>query len=227
MANRTAPFGIRVVEVFQTGFAGYTANIVPLTLAAAATLVTYMGFRLPAAALARDATVVGSIVLDVAGLLVASVVAHPWFAYALAAGDGTAVDVRQPFRHTRGFAAHAVGSIWFWAGALLGLRYLYGIPSIFVVVFYAFYGYVVADGTTNGGLKALGASVRLGEGRRIGLFALAALFAVFNLFGAIALGFGVNVLTGALAFVGVIVTSNITMVGGARTYRTLQRQAAS
>lgn len=221
MTTRTPTFGMSVGSIFGAGVKGYVANLVPISLAAAATIATYLAFRLPAQAAAEGGRLLVSLALDLVGLVVAAVVAYPWYTYALAAADGRPIDPVAPFRTSERFSAQAVASFWFWAGVLLGLRYLYGIPSLLALVFYAFYGFVIADGSTASGLKALGHSVILGHGRRVGLFAIGALFMAFNLFGAIAIGFDVNPLTIGLAFAGFVATSSITMVSGAAIYRML------
>jgi hypothetical protein len=214
----TRTFGIGLGEMFMAGVDGYRRNFVILSVAGALTLSTYLAFRLYAQAALADGRIARSIVFDLAGMILASVVALPWYSYALDADRALPVDPAKPFRSIGLFAPQAVASFWFWAAILLGLRYLYGIPSILALVFYAFYGYVVAEGRVTG-LQALGISARLGEGRRVGLFAVSLIFLVFNLFGAIALGFFVSPLTVVLAFLGVLVTANITLVAGARLYR--------
>lgn len=224
MAAKNVTFGVSFGEVFFSGLRGYFAHFGPLSAAAALTLGTYLAFRLQAqAAIAAD-DVVRSVLLDLAGLVAASIVAYPWYCYALNADAGGPIDVGFPWRNLRRLSSQAVASFWFWAGILLGMRYLLGLPAIVVVLLYAFYGFVIADGAADGGLTALGTSVRMSEGRRIGLFAVAGLFFVFNLFGAIAVGFTVNPLTVALAIAGLVITTNITMVSGARLYRLLQSE---
>ena len=221
MSDQPPTFGVRVGEVFSTGFRGYFKNVLPLSLAGAATLGTYWLFRSPAQGLFEDGQIWTSIAVDLVGLILASIIAYPWYTYALAAEAGETVDLREPFRHPYRFYTQAVASFWFWAGVLLGLRYLFGLPSIVIALFYAFYGYLVADGVDDSGLKVLGHSVRVGEKKRVGLFAIAALLFVFNLFGAIAIGFGQTLVFQVLTFVGVVITSSITLVGGARIYRAL------
>lgn len=224
MSERTADgqsFGVGVGTVFAAGLRGFVSHPGPLLFAGAATLGTYMAFRLPAQRAFVDGELLRSILLDLAGMILASVVAAVWYSYALQADRGGAVDSMRPFRQIRLFGVQAVASFWFWAGFLLGLRYLYGLPSIVVLLFYSLYGFVVADVAPSSGLKALGTSVRLGQGRRLGLFAFAGLFTVFNLVGAIALGFDTGPVGLVLAFLGVTATASITLVSGARIYRVL------
>ena len=222
MTSQDSTFGASFGSIFLTGVRGYAKNLLPLSLAAAATLGIYLAFRFPAQDAFVDGNLVRSISLDLVGLVLGSIFAYPWYCYALDAVDGKPTDLRSPFRTPKRFLAQAVASFWFWAAVLLGLRYLFGIPSILAALFYAFYGFAIADGAEESGLKALGYSVRVGEGKRIGLFALAAVFLIFNMFGAIAVGYEVTTLTIGLAILGLVITTNVTMVAGARVYRLLQ-----
>lgn len=219
MTTRDSTFGIRLASIFTLGARGYVRNIVPLSSAGLVTMLVYLAFRVPAQGAADDGRVLVSLALDLVGLVFSGVVAYPWYSYALSAAAGDPIVVGAPFKNYDRFSTQAVASIWFWAGVLLGLRYLFGLPALLALAFYAFYGYVVADGYTDSGLKALGRSAALGEGRRIGLVAIGGLLLIFNLFGAIAVGFGVNPLTITLALMGLLITTNITLVGGAVIYR--------
>lgn len=221
-AQQTPTFGISIASIFRTAIVGFFKNPGPLFAAAMATLATYAAFRIPAQAALNDDLLVRSIALDLVGLVLAGVVAFPWYSYSLDVVDGKPIDTRKPLESFWWIRPQLVASIFFWAGVLLGFRYLFGLLSIVVVVLYAFAGFVLADGKQRSGLKALGTSVLIGEGKRIGLVAIAALFMLFNMFGAISLGFGtVNAMTIGLAIIGLAVTTSITMVGGAVVYRTL------
>lgn len=216
-------FGIRPGEVFVAGFRGYVANIVPLTLAALVVLATYAAFRYPSAQLLDDDRLWAARGLDLAGLFIAGTLAHPWYRYALQAADGEKVDPRLPFATPRRFAYQASASFWFFAAVVLGQQYLGGLPAILAALLYAFYGYVNTE-SDDGGLKALGTSVRLGERRRIGLFAIGGMFFVFNLIGASGLVAGLNPLGYALTVLGLSITTSITLVSGAVIYRVLQEK---
>lgn len=216
-------FGISPGQVFASGIRGYVANIVPLTLAALIVLLVYAAFRVPSQSFIDDDRIWSGRLLDLAGLFVAGTLAYPWYRYALAAADGEKVDMRAPFLAPRRFRYQAAASFWFFAAVVLGQQYLSGIPAILAALLYAFYGYVVAE-NDNGGLKALGTSVRLGERRRIGLFAIGGLFFVFNLIGASGLAAGLNPLGYSLAVLGLSVTTSITLVSGAAIYRVLQEK---
>ena len=122
---------------------------------------------------------------------------------------------------------HAFATFWFWAGIAFGLRYLRGIPSILVILLYAFYAYVIADGKEINGLKALGTSVRLSAGKRIGLFAIAGIFFMFNIVGVLGLGVGLedgspSVLGIALGIIGLSATASVTLISGAAIFRVLE-----
>ncbi|MEM8924617.1 MAG: hypothetical protein AAGD35_14030 [Actinomycetota bacterium] len=223
--SSTQAFPIGVGTLFKKGIEGYIANVVPLSVAGVATLLTYGAFRYPAQLLFDDGAVGRSLLVDLVGLLIAGTIAYPWYSYALDAAAGDGVDWRRPFEEPRRFAYQATASFWFWAGVLAGVRwgaYLFFLPAILVILLYAFHGYVNADRSRDGGLKLLGVSVKLGAGYRIALFALMALFIMFNFMGAIALGFGeIGPLTITGAVVGMVITTNVTMVSGAHLYRVL------
>ena len=112
-------------------------------------------------------------------------------------------------------------AFWFWAAFMLGLRYLFGIPSILALLFYGFHGYIVADRAAKGGLRALGTSVRLGNKRRVALFAILALYIVFNLVAALPLGYGATPLTIAISLALFTATGSVTLVSGACLYDAL------
>lgn len=216
-------FGVSIGPAFVSSCKQWLANIVPLSLGAILTLGVYSLFRAPAASLWSDDRFFASIGVDLVGLILAGTLAVPWYTYALHAARDEEIDIREPFQSLRLFKYQAVASFWFWAGILLGLRYLAGLPSILVLLLYAFHGFVVADDATKesrGGMKALGTSVRLTEKKRIGLFALMALLIMFNMFGALPLGLdaGVNAATIAGAGVGLTITTSISLVFGAHIY---------
>lgn len=217
MSNEQFP--VQLGPTFRDAVKAYIGSIVPLTVASLATLGVYTVFRIPAQSLFEDGRVFASIGVDLIGLILAGSVAMPWYKFSLDAVDGKPIDMRIALIDLKLYLYQAVAGFWFWAGVLLGLRYLFGIPSIFVALLYAFHGFVIADGQARSGLLALGHSVRITEGRRLGLFAIAGLLLVFNLFGAIAVGFDINPLTIGLAVLGLAVTTSISMVFGAILYR--------
>ena len=170
------PFPLPISSMFRFGILGYVKNLVPLTAAASATLAVFGFFRYWAQTAINDGRTFESIALDLIGLILAGTISLPWFAYALDAARGKPIDWASPWRSGGQFAAQFVCAIFFWAAFLLGLRYLFGVPSLLAALFYGFYGYVVADRAAKGALRSLGTSVRLGTKRRVGLFAILALF---------------------------------------------------
>ena len=214
-------FPLPISAMFRSGISGYVKNVVPLTAAAAITIAVFGFFRFWAQVAINNDQTSQSIVFDLVGLVLAGTIALPWYGYALDAARGKPIDIAGPWRSGRQFAAQFVCAIFFWAAFLLGLRYLAGIPSILATLFYGFYGYVVADRAAQGGLRALGTSVRLGTKRRVALFAIVALFGAFNLLAAIPLGYAVSALTVVLSLALLTATASITLVGGACLYDVL------
>ena len=133
VGDESGAFVIGVVDAFGAGFRGYAKNFAPLTAAAALTLAVYGLFRFPAQQLLNDGNLRDSTIVDLVGLLVSGTLAYPWFSYALDAARGEKVDIKRPFENRKRFAYQAVGSFWFWAGALLGVRFFFGLPSILVL----------------------------------------------------------------------------------------------
>lgn len=240
-------FGIGIGEIFTVGFRGFfdRRNAVILTLAGLPVLIVFGLSSLPwrsfdmelTAQVGNDANASLTIFeqLQWIGLLLlaafpAGVVSAPWFRYALDAADGRKINVMAPLIDGQKWLHHAFATFWFWAGITVGLRYsviIPALPSILVLVLYPFYGYIIADGREINGLKALGVSVRMGAKKRIGLFAIAGLFFVFNIFGAVGFGVGLEdgdptVLGIVLGVLGISVSASITLVSGAAIYRTLE-----
>lgn len=219
---RIKPFPIPISAMFRRGLRGYVANVVPLTLAAVATFGVLAVSVIPVWGESnefRDRAV------TTLGLIAATTAALPWFSYALNAARNEPVDVAAPFRDWTRFVDQLVCSFWFWAAFFLGFQYLRTLwgPILFflVVVLYAFFGFIVADGTVQGPLRALGTSVRLGEKRRIALFAIWVLFFLFNFAAAIPIGRGVNPVTVAITLITLAMTTSISMVAWACLYDTL------
>lgn len=224
MTTDRVAFGVGVGELFRRGVTGLRSRPWPLLATAAATLGTYLAFRIPAQLAFDQGRLLASVLIDLAGLTVAGVVALPWYAVSLAVARGEEPRLAGQLVPSR-LTAQAVASIWFWAGVLVGMRYLFGLPALAFLVLYAFHGFSVADGATSG-LRALGSSVRLGEGRRVGVFAVGFLFLLFNLAAAIALGTGVDPLTITVTALALLVTTNVTMVAGAHLYTVLEEGRA-
>ncbi|RMH73212.1 MAG: hypothetical protein D6683_13450 [Actinomyces sp.] len=218
----TTAFPVSPGALFVSGFRGFARRPWPLLAAGALTFATYAVFRVPAQLAGDDGRWLLSVVLDLCGLIMGGTLAHPWYVQALATVDERPVPLGAAFARPRRFLDQLVASFWFWSGFLLGLRYLLGIPSLVVLAFYAFYGYVIADGAADGGLKALGESVRLGHKRRVAIVAIGLLFAIFEIVAALPLGYGISPVTIGVTVVLLLVSTSITMVAGATLYRALQ-----
>ncbi len=213
-------FGISIPNIFRQGVDGFRKNAVPLLLAASVILALLTGFGLWASQFeTRSASWFGIYLLS---FILAGTLSYPWFTYALQAARGEKVDLQSPFDHPKRFAHQLVATLWFWAGFMLGVRFLSGIPSILVLILYAFYGYFVVE-AGKGGSYALGASVRLGEKRRIGLFGIAVLFGVFN-FIPLVIAFAIPqpIVTAVISFVGLAISTSITLVSGGAIYSVLK-----
>ncbi len=215
------PFPLPIPEMFRRGLRGYVANVVPLTLAAIATFVVYGAFAIPSVEAANDDNTVRFLALNITGLVLASTAALPWFSYALNAARNEPIDIAAPFRDGVRFVDQLVCSFWFWGAFILGFQYLWTIPSLFVAVFYAFFGFVVAERAAEGPLRSLGTSVRLGDKRRIALFAILVLFFMFNFLSLLPLGIAVNPVTYVVTLITLAMTTSITLVAWACLYDTL------
>ena len=213
-------FGISIGELFRVGAGALRNNPAALVGTALATFLAYGVFRYLAS---QSGTLLAFIGFDLLGLVLASVVALPWYRAALDAYDGKRSNPPDLVQAMTGARDQMVASIFFWAGVYFGIRYLLGIPSIFVVVLYAFYGFIVSEGNHKGGMRALGHSVVLGEGRRVGIAGIGLLLVILNLFGAVAVGFEElpDSVGWALAIVGLLITTNLSMTVGAALYRHL------
>ena len=220
---KVKPFPLPISEMFRRGLRGYVANVIPLTLAAVAAFVVLAACTFSVWGAEDDRLRVLGI--STVGLILASTASLPWFSYALNAARSEPIDITAPFRNWNRFVDQLVCSFWFWAAFFLGFQYLRTLfgPILFflVAVLYAFFGYIVADGRVEGPLRSLGTSVRLSEKRRIALFAILALFFMFNFVALLPLGYGVNPLTGLITLITLVMTTSITMVAWACLYDTL------
>ncbi|MBT8494683.1 MAG: hypothetical protein KJO07_16630, partial [Deltaproteobacteria bacterium] len=108
MSQDTSTFGISIPDIFRSGVRGYFANPLPLSLAAALTLGTLLAFRVPAQTAFNDGELALSLAYDMIGLILASIVALPWYYYALDQADGRDIDLRRPLKKPGRFGAQAV-----------------------------------------------------------------------------------------------------------------------
>lgn len=210
-------FPIGIGEAFGAGWDGYKSNALGITLAGAVPLSILFLARLVAAGIANPWT---SFFTELALVVVASSLALPWYRAALAAIDGEKFSFREQLQNFDRFKVLIGGSIYFWAAILLGFRYWSGLPSLLVLVLYAFYGFVVAD-SERGVIMSLSYSVFVGQGRRIGIFAIITLLLMFNFLAFLPIGLGVTVATPFLVFVLLAITTSFSMVCGAAVYRAL------
>ena len=226
---KQSTFGIGIGEIFSKGFTGWKSNIIPLTLAGIVPIAVASGFSSFAQQFNDVETIVEGILwfaINFAGWVIAGTLSYPWYMYALRAVDGDPVVLSEPFETPKRFLYQFVGSFWFFAGFLFGIRFIVipFLPAILILVLYAFYGFLIADeGRT--GFNALGTSIRMGEKRRIGLFAIALMFLMFNFLGLVP-GLGLEgasfTLRLILASLGLVFTTSITLVSGAAIYRTFR-----
>ncbi len=221
------PFGIGMGEMLTVGWKGYRANFVSVTIPAIVTFATFwLSFIL---ARSVDGVWQQTFVL-LGGLVVTSAVSLPWYRAALNAHDG--VDARLPslFKDPGRIGTMMFASVFVWAGIQFGLRYLRGIPSVFVIIMYGFYGFIITEEPEVGGMKALGQSVLLGQGKKMGIAVVAAVLLLLNLASALPVGLILSVLPGSgtgpvgqgLAVTFLIFTTSWSMVCGAAVYRMLQ-----
>ena len=169
-----------------------------------------------------NSDVVSGLALNLVGLVLAGAAAYPACVYALRAARDEPIALGEPFADLGRFRAMFVGTFWFWAGILLGLNF-FVLPAIFVFVFYAFYGFVLVDRPDLGGLKALGTSVRIGDKRRIAMFALTALFGFLLFLCILPIGFALNAGTIALMYVLLLAGTAVSLVSWASLYDTLRK----
>jgi len=224
-------FAIGIGEMLTLGWRGYRANILSLTLGAGITFATFGITRLFVDVVDGPLT---KLLVQLAGLVVTSAAALPWYRAALHAVDGTKTAISALFSQPSRFVTMLFASVFVWAGIQFGVRYLRGIPAIFVIVMYGFYGFIIAD-RPSGASKALGESVLLGQGRKMGIAAVAGILLLLNLAGALPVGAALTVFPGvadyglgstpgatALAVAMLVVTTSWSMVCGAAVFRALE-----
>jgi hypothetical protein len=219
-------FGMDLGDMFFGSIGGYFKSILPITLAGVLTICTLVVCLLSVQEILDGQQGYRATAVYVVAMTIVGTSALPWYFYALAIADGQKIPWTKPFQKPKLFVAQAVCSFWFWAAITLGFRYLLGIPAILALVFYCFHGYLIADGATESGLNALGTSVRLGQGRRLGLAAIGGLFLIFNMFGIVSMGYedAPLALTGPIAVLGLSVTGSITLIAGAKIYQLVEKE---
>lgn len=213
----TSQFPIRIGEAFATGWRGYRSNFASITMAGAAVWAVMVGIGFVGSQIESPWS---SFFVQLGGVVLASGIALPWYRGALDAVDGAEVNWANMLRNPDRLSTLLGASVFFWASFLFGLRYFSGLPALIVLAFYAFYGFVVAD-SDRGVLKSLGHSILVGQGRRIGVFAIGAMLVLVNFLAFLPIGQGVTPVTQGASLVLLVVTSSYTIVCGAAVYRAL------
>lgn len=220
MTTVTSPTIGDVPGMVRRGVDNVRRNPMAHLISAAIVFAVFGSARVLATASADRGQVIAGLAIDVVGSVIATVVALPWFRTALA-GERDSAPGGSPLD---GIGAMTVGAIFFWAGVLLGLRYLFGIPSIVVMVMYAFFGFAIADGQASG-LHALGTSVRIGQGRRTVVGVVGLVLGFLNMLAAVPLALEATPLTIAISAILLGLTTSVSMGTGAHLYdRLLQSE---
>jgi len=216
---RKPEFPIGIGETFRAGWAGYKSNFALVSASGGVVWLVVVGVNLLGIGFENPWT---SFFVQLAGVVLASAVALPWYRAALDAVDGQVSSVSRLLRDPDRFLTLVGASIFFWASVLFGLRYLRGLPALIVLVFYAFYGFVVAD-SNRGVAKSLGYSILVGQGRRIGVLAIGSILIMVNFLAFLPVGAGVTPVTQGMSLVLLVVTSSYSIVCGAAVYRALDK----
>ncbi len=204
-----------IPAIVGKGIDNYRRALVPATAMAFVVLAVFGVARVIAQRFVDDGNLLAAFVIDFAGLSLASVIALPWFRLALQVERGKPAAMPSP--SSLEWGSMVVATLFFWGGVMLGIRYMVGIPSIFVLIWYGLFGYAVATGV-GPGLRALGTSVRLGQGRRWTVALLALVLAFMNLLGLLPIGAGVNPVTVTATIVLLAITTNVSMGAGAHLF---------
>jgi hypothetical protein len=225
-AETVEPFPLQPTAMFKAGVQGFLRAPVQLLFGAMITFGISVGMYLPFRDRISDNPGPPEFFVMFVGFVFAATGAYFWYSYALDAARGNAVELAKPFRTWERLPAQFVASFWFWAGLLIGIPMMF-LPALIVLIFYAFYGFVIVDRPDLGGLKALGTSVRLGDKRRIALFAIATLALLFNfIVPAMAFTIKSSAVAVPIWLALLLVTTSITMVGGAALYDVLNQELA-
>ena len=202
--KKVEPFPLGIGAMMQGGLEGLRREPVALLLGALVPVVVMVPLAALAGTAFDDDRVAAGVTFSIVALVLGGMFSFPLCHYALRTARQEPIDLGEPFRRWIRFVPMLVASFWFWAGFLLGFQMgpqLLALAAPAIVMGYAFFGFVIDDRHDLGGLKALGTSVRVGDGRRFALLAIVCLYAavgfVVYLFGfTIAISAG---LTGAPA----------------------------
>lgn len=202
--KRVEPFPLGIGTMMRQGLEGLRREPVALTVGGVLPIVVMVPFAALAGVAFDDDRVAAGVAFSIVAVVIGGMFSFPQCHYALRTARGEAVDLVEPFREWIRFVPMLVGSFWFWAGFLLAFQMgpqLLALAGPAIVMGYAFFGFVIDDRYDMGGLKALGTSVRIGDGRRFALLAIVCLYAAVG-FVVYLLGFTAAVsagLTGAPA----------------------------
>lgn len=202
--TKVEPFPLGIGAMMRLGIDGLRREPVALLLGALLPILVMVPFAALAGPALDDDRVAAGVAFSIVAVVAGGMFSFPLCHYALRSAREEALDLAEPFRQWIRFVPMLVASFWFWAGFLLAFQMgpqLLALAAPAIVMGYAFFGYVIDDRHDLGGLKALGTSVRVGDGRRFALLAIVCLYAalgfVVYLVGfTIAISFG---LTGAPA----------------------------
>ncbi|NND03564.1 MAG: hypothetical protein HKN91_12335 [Acidimicrobiia bacterium] len=218
-----------VPRILLRGVDNYKNAFVPASGMAILVLALYGTARVAAQSSVSSNDLGVAFAIDAIGLVVATVVALPWFRLALRTEWRIEADAQADLSEVK-WRSMVVSALFFWGGMLVLLRYgnvlgvpaLVLIPVILMLVWYGLFGFAAAAGIAPG-LKALGTSVRLGQGRRGTVAAVAISLALLNLLGLSPIGSGVNPATIAATILLLTVTTNVSMGAGAHLFDWLVR----
>lgn len=196
--KQVEPFPLGIGAMMRAGFEGLKREPVALLLGALVPVLIMVPLAAMAGTALDDDRVAAGVTFSILAVVVGGMFSYPLCHYSLRAARDEVVDLAEPLRQWIRFVPMLVASFWFWAGFLLAFQFgpqLLALAAPAIVMGYAFFGFVVDDRHDQGGLKALGTSVRIGEGRRFALLALVCLYAAMG-FVVYLLGFTVAISTG-------------------------------
>ena len=182
--KKVEPFPMRIGTMMRHGLDGIRREPVALLVGSLLPVIGTLPFQFPAAAAFDDGRTTAGITFTIVGMMVGGALAYPWCHYALRTAREETIDLAAPFRDWDRFVPMLVASFWFWAGMLLAFQFqiLGGLPALAIVMAYAFFGFVIDERHDQSGLKALGTSVRITEGRRFALLGIVCLYAFIWIF---------------------------------------------
>ena len=196
--KKVEPFPLGIGAMMQGGLEGLRREPVALLLGALVPVVVMVPLAALAGTAFDDDRVAAGVTFSILALVLGGMFSFPLCHYALRAARQEPIDLGEPFRRWIRFVPMLVASFWFWAGFLLGFQMgpqLLALAAPAIVMGYAFFGFVIDDRHDLGGLKALGTSVRVGDGRRFALLAIVCLYAAVG-FVVYLLGFTIAISAG-------------------------------